>query len=116
MKILQFKLVLLTDFSVGSTGTGGVLTVGNRAGSTLHGHANIVSITGPGMPNDTGGGVVALPPQNGGATYQGVSRVAITSAYMNVGVITNFHAPVVLIYMNQELQQVLQLPLKLQIV
>ena len=63
LKILQFKLVLLTDFSVGSTGTGGVLTVGNRAGSTLHGHANIVSITGPGMPNDTGGGAVALPPQ-----------------------------------------------------
>ena len=84
-----------TDFSVGSTGTGGVLTVGNRAGSTLHGHANIVSITGPGMPNDTGGGAVALPPQNGGETYQGVSRVAITSAYMNVGVITNFHAPAV---------------------
>ena len=94
LKILQFKLVSSTDFSVGSTGTGGVLTVGNRAGSTLHGHANIVSITGPGMPNDTGGGACCTTTTNGGATYQGVSRVAITSAYMNVGVITNFHAPV----------------------
>ena len=89
-----------TDFNVGSTGTGGVLTVGNRAGSTLNGHANIVSITGPGMPDDTGGGSVALPPQGGSQTYQGVSRVAITSAYVNVGVITNFHAPSVS-YLNQ---------------
>ena len=82
-----------TDFNVGTTGPGGVLTIGNRVGSTLNGHANIVSLTGPGMPDDTGGGSVALPVQGGGLTYQGVSRVAITSAYINVGVITNFHSP-----------------------
>jgi len=82
-----------TDFNVGTTGPGGVLTIGNRVQSTLNGHANIVSLTGPGMPDDTGGGSVALPVQGGGETYQGVSRVAITSAYINVGVVTNFHAP-----------------------